>query len=409
MKYRFALTLLLVFCLLKASVFAEESLEELRSLAEDGYVPAQVLLGMRYSDGDGVPQNYSEAAKWFRKAAEAGNREAQHNLGISYAEGEGVPQNHREAAKWFLMAAWQGYRSSQSILGFMYASGEGVPQNYKLAYVWTSLAASAGDEAARSNRDTIAKKLTPELLANAQELAAKFQDKITHSSELPKSDSSTPSNSTLYEPKIKGFGTGFFISKKGHILTCYHVVEDSDRIEVKVGDALHSAKVIRKDSINDLAVLKIAGSFPSLAFSGKQIAKMGQEAFTIGYPNPVLQGVNAKLTKGSVSSLTGFQDDLRLYQISIPVQPGNSGAPLLDMNGDVIGIIVAMLDAKTAFRMSGSIPQNVNYAVKSTYARALLDSLPEVGGSLLSAHAERPFDSVVERVKKCIVMVLTYE
>jgi hypothetical protein len=88
--------------------------------------------------------------------------------------------------------------------------------------------------------------------------------------------------------------------------------------------------------------------------------------------------VSAKFTEGTISSLTGFQDDLRLYQISVPVQPGNSGGALVDENGNVLGIIVAMLDAKTTFRVSGSLPQNVNYAVKSVYAQAMLDTLPEV-------------------------------
>ncbi len=79
------------------------------------------------------------------------------------------------------------------------------------------------------------------------------------------------------------------------------------------------------------------------------------------------------------------------------------------MNGNVIGIIVAMLDAKTVFEISGSLPQNVNFAVKSTYAQALLDTLPEVSGNLLSAYRKKSFDDVVDRVKKCVVMVVAYE
>jgi S1-C subfamily serine protease len=86
---------------------------------------------------------------------------------------------------------------------------------------------------------------------------------------------------------------------------------------------------------------------------------MGQEVFTIGHANPSLQGVGAKFTKGTINSLTGFQDDLRLYQLSVPVQPGNSGGALLDENGNILGVILAMLDAKTTFRISGSLPQNV--------------------------------------------------
>jgi S1-C subfamily serine protease len=320
-----------------------------------------------------------------------------------------VPQDYKQAVYWFTKAAEQGDADAQWNLGAMYGNGQGVPQNYKLAYVWSSLAASNGHENAKSNRNLAAQKLTPQVLAEAQELAAKLQYKITQQTKSSKFEPSTPKKATLYEPEVKGFGSGFIISKEGHILTCYHVIEGSNTVKVKLGNNLHSAKVIRKDSFNDLALLKISGSFPALAFSSKRIAKMGQEVFTIGYPNPILQGVNAKLTKGSVNSLTGIQDDLRLYQISIPVQPGNSGGPLLDMNGNVIGIVVAMLDAKTAFKISGSLPQNVNYAVKSTYAQALLDTLPEVSGNLLSAYPKKSFDNVVDRVKKCVVLIVTYE
>ena len=308
-----------------------------------------------------------------------------------------------------LLAAEKGEVNAQFRLGVMYAIGYGVPPNNKLAYVWSSLAALDGNEKARQYRDSIAPKLTPQLLAEAQDLAAKIQYEITHPTETSKPEPATPKKDTAYEPEIKGFGSGFIISKDGYILTCNHIINDLSKIKVKVHENLHSAKVILKDPINDLVLLKISGSFHALAFSSKRTAKMGQEVFTIGYPNPILQGINEKLTKGSINSLTGVQDDLRLYQISVPVQPGNSGGPLFDMNGNVIGIVVAMLDAKTAFKVSGSIPQNVNYAVKSTYAQALLDTLPEVSSNLLSAYKKESFDKVVDRAKKSVVMILTYE
>jgi TPR repeat protein len=381
----------------------------LTKAAEQGIAYSQNILGILYLYGKGVPQDYKQAAYWFTKAAEQGETYSQNNLGVSYLTGEGVPQDYKQAVYWFTKAAEKGHAKAQTNLGMMYGEGQGVPQNNKLAYVWSSLAASGGNEIARNNRDIFARKLTPQLLTEAQELAAKLQYKIAHQEKSSKFEPATPKTATLYEPEVKGFGSGFIISKDGYILTCFHIIQGSGTVKVKIDDTLHSAKVIRKDSINDLALLKISGSFPALAFSSKRSGRMGQEVFTIGYPNPILQGVNAKLTKGSINSLTGIQDDLRLYQISIPVQPGNSGGPLLDMNGNVIGIIVAMLDAKTAFKISGSLPQNVNYAVKSTYAQALLDTLPEVSGSLLLAYTKKSFDNVVNRVKKCVVLIVTYE
>jgi S1-C subfamily serine protease len=404
MKNRIVLFLLLMLCLPASTVLGEQSIEELRTLAEQGDIDAQFNLGRKYGKGKGVEKDYKQGAYWLTKAAEQGHESAQYILGSMYNAGDWVEKDYKQGAYWLTKAAEQGHTRAQTKLGAMYGYGEGVPQNYKLAYAWSSLAVSSGDENAKSIRNWVVQRLTPQVLAEAQELAAKLQYKITHPTESSKFEPAT-----IYEPEVKGFGSGFIISKKGHILTCYHVIQDAGTVKVKVGDTLHSAKVIRKDSINDLALLKISGSFPALAFSVERIAKMGQEVFTIGYPNPIMQGVNAKLTKGSINSLTGIQDDLRLYQISIPVQPGNSGGPLLDMKGNIIGIIVAMLDAKTAFKISGSLPQNVNYAVKSTYAQVLLDTLPEVSGNLLSAYPKKSFDNVVDRVKKCVVLIVTYE
>ena len=170
---------------------------------------------------------------------------------------------------------------------------------------------------------------------------------------------------------------------------------------------IYPATLVRDDPNNDLALLKINGSFPAIAFSSNRSAKMGQEVFTIGYPNPSLQGISAKFTKGTINSLTGFQNDIRLYQISIPVQPGNSGGALLDENGNVLGVIVAMLDAKTTFKITGSFPQNVNYAVKSLYAQAMIDTLPEVSGKLISVSKNK--SDAIENVKKSTVMVICYD
>jgi S1-C subfamily serine protease len=144
-----------------------------------------------------------------------------------------------------------------------------------------------------------------------------------------------------------------------------------------------------------------------MAFSPHRSAKMGQDVFTVGFPNPGLQGVSAKYTKGTVSSLTGFQDDLRLYQISVPIQPGNSGGALLDEHGNILGVVIAMLNAKKTFEISGSLPQNVNYAVKSLYAQAMIDTLPDVAGNLLSP--SRSNANAIENAQTSTVMVVCYE
>jgi len=403
-----------------------------KKAVQQGHAGAQFNLGLMYFQGKEVPQDYKKAVYWYEKSAEQGDTGAQHNLAHMYYTGEGVPQDYKRAFHWFKRAAEQGLARSQLKLGVMYYKGRGVPQNYVHSYAWFNLAAAQGDKTAISNRDIVSRAMPPYQIAQAQKLSAQLHYRINHPSDTLKpetvkrkeSESSKthhvdepkqkhskrkkPDSSKTRKPEIKGFGTGFIISEDGYVLTCYHVINKAGSIKVIVGDASYVAKLVRNDKINDLALLKISGKFSALAFSSKRTVKMGQEIFTIGYPNPVLQGVNAKLTKGTVNSVTGFMDDVRLYQISAPVQPGNSGGPLLDINGNVMGIVVAVLDTKTAFEVSGSLPQNVNYAVKSICALALLDTLPEVSEKLPAPSKSQPFDEIVSRVKKSVVMIVAY-
>ena len=382
--------------------------------AKQGVAEAQYNLGLIYYKGQGVvAQDYQKAVTWYTTAAEQGYAKAQCNLGVMYLLGKGVAQDYKKAAIWCTKPAEQGDKGAQYILGLMYAYGQGVPQDYKLAYVWWSLSAASGDAAAVKNRNIISERLPPQALSEAQELAARMQagiDKKKNSSATaPDAAGARPGSHPAESSAVKGTGTGFIITGNGYILTCWHVIEGAGHIKAAVGDTMYQARIIREDKNNDLALLKISGRFSPLAFAPERTAKMGQETFTIGFPNPELQGVGPKLTKGDISSLTGVQDDVRLYQISIPVQPGNSGGPLLDNHGNVIGIIVAMLNAATAFKFSGSLPQNVNYAIKSLYAQALVDTVPEAANNLPNPAKNESFDRMVNRVVKGVVMIVSYE
>ena len=137
-------------------------------LAAQGDIVAQYNLGLMYFAGQGVPQDYGQAAKWFRKAAERGDAPAQYSLGLIYQAGQGVGRDALEAAMWYRKAAEQGYVYAQSILGFMYGDGEGVPTDYVEAYLWLSLAAAAGDGDASDFRDFMDKGMTPEQIAEAR-------------------------------------------------------------------------------------------------------------------------------------------------------------------------------------------------------------------------------------------------
>jgi len=126
-------------------------LTDISNAAKQGDADAQNNLGLMYVKGNGVPQDYAEAAKWFRKAAEQGFARAQYNLGIIYQTGKGVPQDYAEAVRWYLKAAEQGHADAQNNLGFMYQNGEGVTQDYAKTVKWWLKAAEQGHAYAQYN------------------------------------------------------------------------------------------------------------------------------------------------------------------------------------------------------------------------------------------------------------------
>ena len=113
------------------AVGQDSSLLETRRLAEQGDASAQLILGLMYDNGEGVPEDDAEAVRWYHMAAEQGLALAQYNLGGMYANGEGVPEDDAEAVRWFRMAAEQGDALAQYNLGVMYANGEGVPEDLR--------------------------------------------------------------------------------------------------------------------------------------------------------------------------------------------------------------------------------------------------------------------------------------
>ena len=130
---------------------AKEWTEFLREKAEAGDAAAQYSLAEMYWDGDGVPDDHVEAARWYREAAEQGYVEAQRMVGFMYDLGVGVPENHVEAAKWYQKAAEQGHADVQSSLGFLCERGKGVPQDYVEAAKWYRKAAEQGHAGAQSS------------------------------------------------------------------------------------------------------------------------------------------------------------------------------------------------------------------------------------------------------------------
>jgi len=172
------LVLIAVLSLLASLSVGASELTDIKTLAEQGNAPAQYALGMRYSTGKGLPENYVEAVKWYRKAAEQGYAEAQNNLGLMYRHGKGVRKSRAEAVDWYRKAAVQGLATAQYNLGTAYYNGVGVRQSYAESYVWFSLAVSSGYDRAIEFRDLDARKLSKKTLSKAQKKAVTLYEAI---------------------------------------------------------------------------------------------------------------------------------------------------------------------------------------------------------------------------------------
>jgi len=187
------------------------------------------------------------------------------------------------------------------------------------------------------------------------------------------------------------------------------VVKEASRVDVKYKTRVFRAQVVEVDAVNDLALLKVPGAgFAPLTISHRDSVDLGDEVFTIGFPNIEMQGVEPKYTDGKISSLAGMQDDPSEYQISVPVQPGNSGGPLCDVNGEVVGIVVSRLNDMVALRESGAVPQNVNYAVKARNALRLLDNVKGLESLLGPAKAAAKPAKPVQSVEDGVAMIMIY-
>jgi len=205
-------------------------------------------------------------------------------------------------------------------------------------------------------------------------------------------------------------GTGFFITSDGYLLTCNHVVNNAARLTVATRQGVLPAEFVQADVANDLALLKVDGTFFPLPLAASNSAQLGESVFTVGFPNPGVQGLQPKLTRGEISSLAGIRDNPGEYQISVPVQPGNSGGAVVDEYGNVTGIVAARLSDEAALASSGMTAQDVNYAVKSSRAKVLLDTLPDLAGKLKPPHPfrDRRFEDVVREAQDAVVLVLAY-
>lgn len=176
-------------------------------------------------------------------------------------------------------------------------------------------------------------------------------------------------------PATTSSGTGLFVSRDGYILTNAHVVEGCEAVIVTESTGIRTeARVTARDVVNDLALLK-ADFTPNEIATFRSGVRLGEGIAAFGFPLTSVLASSGNFTLGNVTALAGLGDDSRYMQISAPVQPGNSGGPLFDMAGNVVGVVSAKLNAlRIMVATSGDIPQNVNFAIKEAMATNFLES-----------------------------------
>jgi S1-C subfamily serine protease len=179
------------------------------------------------------------------------------------------------------------------------------------------------------------------------------------------------------EKTVDKTGTGFVISANGHIVTNYHVIDGCvGEIHGNLsGESPIALRLVSGDETNDLALLQGSGSsFKDVATIREKAIHPGDAVVAIGYPFHGLLTSDFTVTTGIVSSLSGLLNDTRYLQISAAVQPGNSGGPLLDSGGNVVGMVAAKLNAIKFVKATGDIPENINFAIKTGTLRDFLDN-----------------------------------
>ena len=205
-----------------------------------------------------------------------------------------------------------------------------------------------------------------------------------------------------------GNGSGIIISKSGYIITNNHVIEDSSEIEVEfIQDGnfnKFNAELVQVDKVNDLAILKIFDmnfeGVDEIPYNFKaRSSDVGTKVYAYGYPMALsIMGKEIKITDGIISAKSGYDGDITTYQITAPIQGGNSGGPLFDENANFIGINSSGINKKIA--------DNVGYSIKSNYVLNLIDVLPNSIDLPSSKKLEsRPLTDQIKEISKYVVLI----
>lgn len=317
-------------------------------LADNGDVRAMKLLGSLFlSGGNGLLTDPLRAMQYFRRAAERGDADSQFALGKGYAEGTGQLRSPNQAYYWLSVAT------------------ENAPADKR--------------EAWKQERDLAGRSLTSGEIEAARDQALRFLGREPPPAAPPppafRQNAPLPIIEKPAPPKAlrTSAGSGIVITG-GKVLTNAHVVAACKGVHVTFASGSRiEAQIAARDDKDDLALLDTPRQeAEAIRFRDGKPVRAGDGVVVVGFPLSTMLSREANVTTGTISALAGSKGDNRFLQITAPVQKGNSGGPLADMNGHLVGIVASKLDAMKIAERTGDLPQNVNFAIKTDVARKFL-------------------------------------
>jgi len=383
----------------------ELGVDLLKKAIEKNYKKAYVRLAECYMRGEGVIQNLVTAKDLAEKGLD--NNDLNSVARLAYLNQD---SDTKYSYKLYMKAACAGHAFSMYKIACSYFYGWGVIKNYEEALKWayiTKANESGLSESIKANNSDIISALEASLdssvSADIRNKARTTMNAIDNKSEPEVEEPSLKQAGS----KTLRTGSGVLVSKNGLVVTAAHVIAECQTIKIISGGTRATAKIISVDEKNDVALLQAEGGpyeASPLDMSGD--APLGSRVFTVGFPHVDIQGTSPKMTRGEISSNSGMRDDPTCWQVSVPVQMGNSGGGLFDEAGNVVGVIVGKVDAVTSAMKAGDSFQNVNYAVKGEYLAPLLRKYAR---ELISAKKESSRlkdEDVVNQATKSAVLII---
>ena len=322
----------------------------------------------------------------FESLAHEGDLKAQNFLCLYYRGIGGGTLDLRKSLYWCDQAARKGSPIAQNQMAIKYENGMGVSQNRALMYMWWHIAQMemrwvihsirSAEEYMTPAEISEGKKLATICLSSGFQLCGPKPPTVVSRPEPPSERQSPPTNPAPdgTKPVLIGAGSSFTISQQGHLLTNQHVVDGCQIVTIHLPSGLKKALVVATDDTNDLALLKTDLEDDNfIPISGTNVSLL-EDVVVAGYPLSGSLSTTVKVTKGVVSSLAGLGNDYSQIQIDAAIQPGNSGGPILNDQGNVVAVTVAALNKEYFLKEQGTIPENTNFGIKSSTARAFVDA-----------------------------------